>query len=236
LFSGSTAGAMLLVAMSRPQKRQRPADRAQRKPRGQGHERRAEILAAAKDLFVSQGYENVTTRQLAERVGLSQTGLYVYFENKEKILEDLRRASFARLGQRLAEAIAAGPRGAARLRRVLKSYLEFALENPDEYQLTYLVTHASLKDHERKDLERPAAEQPPGMQVFLAFRDEIAKLIDAGVLKKADPLIVTQMLWGALHGLATLLITHPSFPWADHRVLIDALVETLIKGLQPPAR
>ncbi len=46
-----------------------------RKPRGHGHERRSEILTAAKQLFISEGYETVTTRQLAERVGISQTGL-----------------------------------------------------------------------------------------------------------------------------------------------------------------
>ena len=48
---------------------------ARRKARGHGHERRSEILSAAKQLFISEGYETVTTRQLAERVGLSQTGL-----------------------------------------------------------------------------------------------------------------------------------------------------------------
>lgn len=207
-----------------------------RKPRGLGHERRAEILSAAKQLFISEGYETVTTRQLARRVGLSQTGLYVYFANKEEMLVALRRSSFERLSARLGEVIADGPKGLALLRRLLRGYLEFALENPDEYQLTYMVTHASLKGQEEKDLDRPMEEQPPGIQVFLAFRDEVAKLIAAGVLKRADPMAVTQALWGALHGLATLLITHPTFPWADHRLLIDTLVETLARGLQASSR
>jgi AcrR family transcriptional regulator len=208
----------------------------QRKTRGHGHERRAEILATAKQLFISEGYEAVTTRQLAERVGISQTGLYVYFQNKEEILEELRRSTFERLGARLQAMVAEGGRGAALLRRLLKGYLEFALEHTDEYQLTFMVTHASLKHHERKDLTRPAAEQGPGLQVFLAFRDEVTRLIAAGVLKKGDPTVITQALWGALHGLAILLVTHPAFPWADHRLLIDTLVETLVKGLQPPSR
>jgi hypothetical protein len=37
------------------------------KPRGSGHERRGEILAAARALFVAEGYETVTTRKLAGR-------------------------------------------------------------------------------------------------------------------------------------------------------------------------
>jgi len=214
--------------------RQSPAPR--RKRRGLGHERRGEILAVAKELFVTQGYENVTTRQLAARVGLSQTGLYVYFKNKEDILEALRRSTFERLATRLEGVIKEGGRGAGLLRRLLAGYLAFALDNPDEYQLTFMVTHASLKAHEKKDLGLPVAEQPAGLQVFVAFRDQVAHLIDAGALRKADATVVTQSLWGALHGLATLLITHPEFPWVDHRLLIDTLVETLVRGLQPSSR
>lgn len=208
----------------------------QRKPRGSGHERRSEILAAAKELFISRGYETVTTRELANRVGLSQTGLYVYFQNKEEILQELRRSTYERMGARLGEVTAEGLPGAALLQRLLEGYLQFALENPDEYQLTYMVTHASLKHDERKDLTRPAAEQPPSIQVFLAFRDQVARLMAEGILQKGDPMAVTQALWGALHGLATLLITHPEFPWVDHRLLIETLVKTLVKGLQAPSR
>ena len=217
--------------------RKRPSPYVRRrKPRGHGHERRDEILAAAKQLFITEGYETVTTRQLAERVGLSQTGIYVYFQNKEEILDELRRSTFERLSARIKESVEEGPRGAALLRLLLSNYLEFALENPDEYQLTYMVTHASLKNPERKDLELPAAEQPPSIQAFLAFREQVAKLITAGVLRQADATVIAQALWGALHGLATLLITHPDFPWADHRLLISTLVETLVRGLQASSR
>ena len=58
----------------------------------------------------------------------------------------------------------------------------------------------------------PGGEQPVAIQAFLAFREQVAKLIAAGVLRPADATVVTQMLWGALHRLATLLITHPTFP------------------------
>jgi len=205
-----------------------------RKPRGHGHERRSEILTAAKQLFISEGYETVTTRQLAERVGISQTGLYVYFKNKEEILEELRQSTFRQLAARLADIVAGRARGVALLKRMLHGYMEFALANADEYQLTFMVTHASLKHHEEKNLERPAADQPVAIQVFLTFRDQVAKLIAAGVLRRGDATAVTQMLWGALHGLAVLLITHPTFPWADHRHVIDTLVDTLVRGLKAP--
>ena len=73
--------------------------------------RGGEILTAAKQLFMSEGYETVTTRQLAERVGISQTGLYVYFKNKEEILVELRQSTLRAAGR-----APGGDRGRARAR------------------------------------------------------------------------------------------------------------------------
>jgi len=61
------------------------AVRSQRKPKGSGQERRDEIIAAAKQLFMTEGFAKVTTRAIAEKAGLSQTGVYLYFPAKEDI-------------------------------------------------------------------------------------------------------------------------------------------------------
>ena len=50
---------------------------------------RAEILDAAAELFVSQGFAATTTRQIAERVGIRQASLYYYFTGKDHILLEL---------------------------------------------------------------------------------------------------------------------------------------------------
>jgi hypothetical protein len=121
------------------------------------------------------------------------------------------------------------------LKRLLVGYLEFALENADEYQLMFMVTHASLKQQPDKRFDRPATGQPVSMQPILIFRDQMAKLVESGVLRRVDATAATQMLWGALHGLATLLITHPHFPWVDRRLLLDTMVDTLNKGLTKPS-
>ena len=221
---------MIMRKISRKTKRASPV---RRKAWGHGHERHEEIVTAAKRLFMREGYEAVTTRQLAQEVGLSQTGLYVYFKSKDEILAEIRRSAFGRLTERFRD-IAGRTLGTTMLKRLLAGYLEFALENADEYQLMFMVTHASLKQA-AKSFDRPAAEQPVVMQPVVIFRDQMAKLVDSGVLRRVDPTVTTQMLWGALHGLATLLITHPTFPWVDRRLLIDSMVDTLNRGLTKPS-
>ena len=49
--------------------------RSQRKPKGEGYARRAEILAVAERIFVEHGYEGATIRKIADEVGLSSTAL-----------------------------------------------------------------------------------------------------------------------------------------------------------------
>ncbi|WP_178134045.1 TetR/AcrR family transcriptional regulator [Vineibacter terrae] len=218
-----------------PRRHPAPAPRG-RKPRGLGHERHGEILAAAKALFVSEGYETVTTRKLAEQVGLSQTGLYVYFKSKEEILEALCTATFKELSRRFCQTVGDSPPDLGLLRRLIGGYMAFALENPDEYQLTFMVSHAMLKSPQHKDLSQPFSEQAPGLQAFTLFREQVARMVQAGAMRRMDVTVATQTIWAACHGLVALLIARPEFPWADRKQLLDTMVETLVRGLENPRR
>ncbi|MCI5522862.1 MAG: TetR/AcrR family transcriptional regulator [Spirochaetales bacterium] len=50
------------------------------------HEKRKnEILSKALDLFIEEGYEDVTFQKIADRCGITRTTLYIYFKNKREI-------------------------------------------------------------------------------------------------------------------------------------------------------
>src|ERR1700739_3062300 len=76
---------------------------ANRKARGSGHERLCEILTAARALFLEHGFENVSTRKIAERVGISQTALFAYYKTKDDILSRLIQDAFEELDRAIAE-------------------------------------------------------------------------------------------------------------------------------------
>jgi len=62
------------------------ASASTRKRRGEGHTRRDEILLAAKELFLREGYQATTIRRIADVVGVSAPALYLYFRDKDAIL------------------------------------------------------------------------------------------------------------------------------------------------------
>ena len=47
--------------------------------------RRREILEKALDVFMDEGFENVTYQKIADKCGITRTTLYIYFKNKRDI-------------------------------------------------------------------------------------------------------------------------------------------------------
>jgi AcrR family transcriptional regulator len=205
-----------------------------RKPRGLGHERRGEILAAAKQLFLNEGYMNFTTRKLARRAGLSQTGVYVYFKSKDEILDALCRTTFEALVQRFRAITEKWADSPDLLSKLGEAYLDIALRHPDEYRLTFMSGESAPKFARRKDLSRPMEQQGIGVQALLLFRDQIAAMMQAGHLRTGDVTSITQIVWAAIHGLASLMIARPGYLLSDRRELFDEMMATLTAGLRPP--
>jgi AcrR family transcriptional regulator len=199
-----------------------------RKARGSGHERPEEILAAARELFLEHGVENVSTRQIAMRVGISQTALYVYFRNKEMMLDSLVEAAFRKLGITLARVEASYADPIDYLRAAIPEYIHFGLQNPDEYRIAFL-----LRDARRKSSQLPEEKRRIGLEVFAAMEGRIAEGLASGALRSASGSAhgSAQALWAAIHGLVALLLAYPDFGWVPLDELITVHTDMLLDGL-----
>jgi AcrR family transcriptional regulator len=208
----------------------RSESRSKRKPRGFGQERRSEILTAAKELFANEGFARVTTRALAEKAGLSQTGLYLYFPTKEDILRAISDQTHDALTAAFDRAVAEAGTAREALQELIRAYIDFGLAHPAEYQLTFTVGPDALSPI-NKDFSRPFEEQAPGARSFLRFRDHLAALTPIEHLGSLDPMIAAQILWFVGHGTVSLLISRSHFPWADRETLVNGVVNVVINGL-----
>lgn len=200
-----------------------------------GFERRDEILAAAKALFLKEGVESVSTRKLAQLVGLSQTGIYVYFKSKQAILAALIDASFRKLGAALS-AIDGKSKGPFQyLERALPVYIRWGLENPDEYRLAFMLRDPGTSAHPNSDAD-PSEKSFEGVRVFAVLEEAIVAAVAAGEVNMIDkdPRSIAQCVWASLHGLVSLLIVFPLFDWVARERLIAAHTRLLLDGLRPP--
>jgi AcrR family transcriptional regulator len=86
------------MPMTSPQRRQTPAPKsAVRMTRA---ERKRQLLAHAKQLFVTLGYHATTTEKIAAAAGVTEPVLYRHFESKKalflEVLEEIRTATLGR--------------------------------------------------------------------------------------------------------------------------------------------
>lgn len=98
---------------------------------------RDRILAAATDIFASDGLEGLSIRIVARRAGLSPMGLYRHFQNKDALVDALMRDGLAAWEARAAAINEADP--VACLEAVLAAYMDFALDDPNRFNAAFLL-------------------------------------------------------------------------------------------------
>jgi AcrR family transcriptional regulator len=203
--------------------------RSMRKPRGQGASRRGEILAAARRLFLTEGYERTTIRKIAAAVGVSSAALYLYFPDKDAILRAISESTFEALLARLEETQRQDGSDLDRLRAGIEAYIGFGLAHPDEYRLTFLAKMMASSGPGRPcegDQPLPAAEHSFGI-----LSDLVARLMLAGVFAQADPLLTAEAVWAAIHGATALLLDQADHLKSAPAALIAREIDIIIKGL-----
>lgn len=219
---------MMKNAKETPGRRDYVISLAHRKPRGAGCERPAEILKAARELFLKQGVDNVTTRQIAARVGISQTALYVYFASKEEMLDALAKDAWLSLAEALAAAdcdagATADPLG--RLRGLLAAYMRFWLRHADDFRVIFM----------RRALRAGSSETGCG----LAARDSLLARLAECFKQAAQMGLVTKTctaeaaaraMWTAASGAVTVRLAFPDLSWPPEEEHIRATIDMICHG------
>ena len=93
--------------------------------------RRAEMVQAAARLFSERGYHGTSIQHLADALGLQKGSLYAHIGSKEDLLFDVVNEGADRFLERGERALAMEAFAAVKLRRLLVSHIETAIEHLD---------------------------------------------------------------------------------------------------------
>ena len=153
--------------------------------------RRQLIVTTARRIAEAEGWDAVTTRRLSAEIEYSQPVLYKHFSNMEAIAQSVAVEGFQELAESLSDARGGAAEPEHALRRIAHAYIDFALANPAVYDAMF--TRATT-------LHFAASDTPPELSAaFAELRDAVTAVADT-----ADAGTATEVLWAALHGLATL--------------------------------
>lgn len=184
---------------------------------------RKRILEAAGQLFVAEGYDAVSVRKIAQKIGMSHGTIYIHFRDKDDLLYQVSEEHFSRLLSRLRRL----PRSRDvewRLRDALLEVIRFGLEFPHEYQLMMALqtTFGGPKT--------PNQWGPNSEQVGNYFDALLVEARDKDAIANADAQLDSLLLLATIHG-TVLTAASEELDVDTASRLAELIVDTLIAGL-----
>lgn len=194
-------------------------------------ETRDKILDAARELFVTEGFEGVSMRKVAEKIEYSPTAIYVHFADKQELFRELCHQDYARLAEVFQSSVmSTDPLG--RLKQIGAIYIDFGTRYPNHYRFMFMTPHPP---HEPDEEDREMMGNPE-MDAYAFLKWAVQQAMDAGCFREdlTDAELISQTLWASVHGMISLHIAKGCDPWVEWRPLQDRaemMLEVTLRGL-----
>jgi AcrR family transcriptional regulator len=172
-------------------------------------EMRGLILKTAMNLFLEKGFENITIRNIAEKIEYSPATIYLYFKNKDEILFTLRREGFEKLYEHQRSSLKLDD-PLKRLHKHGEAYIQFALENPEYYDLMFMMREPVVIQ-EINDCDI-------GLASYELLKTNVEECIEAGLFPRTDIEVAAFSLWSYVHGIASLIIRGRGVMFPEERI------------------
>jgi AcrR family transcriptional regulator len=185
----------------------------------------ASILDAARDLFITEGYQSVSIRKIAERIEYSPAAIYSYYASKDDIFLALAAEGFHRLDEKVRAAMTADD-PLENVRGCWWAFYQFSQEQPAFFQLMFV-------DHSVPRITQQWEGFEFLQQMLSNAVNAVQKAIDAGAFPATlSPNAAMHMLWASLIGPAVVGIRHRLATGEDYDALARDVLNATIAGLQ----
>lgn len=204
----------------------------ERRDRERG-ETRERIVDAARELFIEEGYDGVSMRQIADKIEYSPTAIYLHFKDKDELFLEICHEDFRLLAQSMVSLVQiADP--IERLRQIGLAYIEFGIANPNHYRRMFMTPHPPVSDAAEKLMGKGNPEE----DAYALLRGTVQEALHAGAFREhlKDVDLISQTVWAGVHGVISLQIAKCNEGWVPWRpvkergvTIIDGLLDGLLK-------
>jgi AcrR family transcriptional regulator len=183
--------------------------------------RRHEIAEAAMPMFVNNGFNETSMRQIAQAVGMGKSTLYDYFASKDDIIVYVIQDHITILLQRAEAIIVEEGDAADHLRQIMQMHLAFLLENRAFYlRLMFEAQRLKAESQQRIQVQR------------YAYQDLVKALIETGIQQGCFRPVDSTMAMKTLISMMTPVV-YTSRPSGTPEEMLEAGLDLIMTGLQP---
>jgi AcrR family transcriptional regulator len=163
---------------------------------------------------------------VASAVGVTPPSIYLHFADKDELIFAVCQEQFARLEELVDRESVGLDDPLERLRKMGEVYVRFGVEHPEQYRILLMGKHeVSIEDFQDGTM--------PGVSTFRRLMDAIEACMDAGIFRRQDVFLVATGIWTLVHGITSMRITIPEFPFVGEQALLDHVLDTYARGLAP---
>ncbi len=194
------------------------------------------ILNAARELFVSEGYDGVSMRKVAEKIEYSPTAIYIHFKDKDELFHELCHQDFARLAT-IMQQRGISPDPVERIHQIGQLYVEFGIQYPNHFRLMFMTPHP-VRELDDRDLQ---TKGNPELDAYAFLRQTVEEAIKTGRFRASltDADLISQTLWAGVHGVVSLGIAKCNDGWVDFHPLqkrAEIMMDAMMRGILVEAK
>jgi AcrR family transcriptional regulator len=200
--------------------------REERQQHARATNRRA-ILDAALSLFVSDGYAQVSIRNIAAKVEYSPGAIYSYFKSKDEIFFALAEEGFRLVGEtQLPHAPSGDPLDD--IRTAAWRFYEFSKAQPQYFALVFLDRRVPRIGREYEHFAFMS-------DLKSRLKSRMQRCIDQGLFPSTvNAEVALRLIWAPILGIAALRLSE-RLPHEDADDLVRDAIDTTIAGLRAGA-
>lgn len=170
---------------------------AERKER-EKEEMRKLIIDTATRLFIGQGFDKTSMRNIAEAMEYSPATIYLYFKDKSELFNAIHTQGFQMFFEYLSQVqVIEDPMD--RLNKLGQQYIKFAVENPGYYDLMLIMRLPMNAEKNEEDWDE-------GDKSHKILTSTVADCIEQGYFEGQDPAVISFMIWSQVHGICSMMI------------------------------
>lgn len=196
---------------------------------------RHNILSAALDILIAEGYSALSMRKIANKLGMSATNIYNYYENKDEVYLYILIEGFELLYNDIYIASKFTDNPKDKLIQVVKAIINFGITNPNYYELMLSIHAPKCSDYVGMPQEPIVhKEKVIAFMFYDYFTDCVAKCLPPETRENYDICrVITMKLFSQIHGALNFYnntILHQLFEYPMK--VIDYIFESIKKDIE----